>query len=455
MIYLLTFLMLSYATVNCMNQDFQKNETAIGAVAATVPNAPQAPNRLPIQTKIMYAAVDLVSKTARPLEQFIPLLELQTLIAQYASSWVPYRVVHTYGELSYLDPAHIYFSESEDSLITIERETKNYENNYFHTKVNIKTKQVLHKQPVELRHYSKLSFYGNFLVHFPPWRQNSHVSVTSVDGKTSRQWYQDPLYEQSLSSCSSEKTPLVAYGTYGEIRTCNIETGKLSKINMSGFFTDEMAISPDGKFLAANLRKRAGNTEKPYIAIFDSETSKLLVKITKEQISAEKVKLLFLPDSKTLIICDKTNVPFQGKIYFVNRETQKIKIFEPKHQFQICSMSCSPDGKLFATTSKSETAIWAHNSSESIELVQSIQHNTMSLKMLYHPAQIAFSPSGTYIAIGQTNYPESGIVTIWKNNANSILMGIDDEHEQNLFDQTMPIGERVKERIMVHKSGTK
>lgn len=450
--YVLLALTITIAALKAMEPTKEQDTQATGTHNLPIaPPAPDAPIRLSTTRKFLYAVQQIKAETAaRPLDQFIPIEGLRRLIAQYASVWVPYRTMSGYGVCSPYQPLDIHFSQFEDALITIEREDKNYDNYFFHTVRNIKTKEAVHRQPTTIYNYNapKLSFYGNYLVHFPGGGCGLFLSATTADGKINKQW-PDKLPIQTYSSCCSEKNPLVACGAWDVIVVSDIQTAKLQKLSTRGFYADAMAISPNGQYLAANLQKWCGpngaydkSPEKPYIAIFELPTGKL-VKINKDQISIHKAKFVFSPDSKTL-------VAYQKIIYFVNLENNAITTFDPKHQFATISMSYSQDGKLFATTTESETAIWGHNASGAIELVQSIEH-IKSCQNEYDPVKIAFSPLGKYMAIGQYNYRTPGVITIWKNNADVIIQGTDEANDQNLFDQAMPIGERVKERIIEDK----
>jgi len=328
------------------------------------PQAPDAPLRLPTRSKLMYAAA-AQAKVQRPLDQFIPIEDLRKLIAQYASEWVPYRTFNGYPSDSPYSPVDFCFSQTEDSLITIEPEVKNTDKykgkiKDFHTERKLKTKKAVQRQPIELCRHSKLSFYGNYFVNFPGDGMSSQINSSSLDGKINKQWPPEDFIVFTLSSCCSESNQLVACSGYDKIILSDIQTEKLQTFATTGFYALQMAISPNGQYLAAELQNWCGHNneydqapEKQYIAIFEIETGRI-IKISKKTIPVQQAKLFFSPDSKTLVVC-------QGRIYFVNLENNMIETFDPKHQFGAVSMSYSREGNMFATTSQSETAIWGRN----------------------------------------------------------------------------------------------
>lgn len=438
MIYLLTFLMLSCATANCMNPDVQKSETAIGAAAAVAPNAPHAPQCLPIQKKIMYAAAK--AKRERPLEQFIQPLELQTLIAQYACEWVPCRIIDEFITNTAYDPSDIKFSQAEDYIMSYKKKDPGQR---FHTKYELKTKKITDQQEVDLVPYSLLSYTGEEHIRFP--NGNNPFVIKNIGNKTTKKL--EPAnnrHRNVLCSASSARADFVVHGEWDWIVLADLKKLTLTEIPVKGYIVEQVALSPDGKYIAAFIRST--NNAK-YILLINHE-AKLHKTFEIGQLerssnrdshfSATTHGLYFSPNNTSLLI-------YGLEIYFVDIETSKITKHNPNHQGRVISISSIKDGTILATAAKmfdSEICIWKYNSSGTLDLIQTIEfadktHNN-------HVEKIVFSPSGKYLAIGSTQYGTNGAITVWKNNAEDILQIPDDVYDHTETQKILPLGDRVK-----------
>jgi len=430
-------------------------ETAESNSTPGTPDASNGPTQLHKRQKLIHGDSQIIEKQWNlegPLHAFMPIEDLRRLIAQYACEWV---FCHEFRCAAVpCGPTDFKFSQAEDCLITIE-DADHSDNNqtmrHMLTARNLKTKELVHKQPTQLGDLSKLSCYGEYLVNFPRNTvfSSQQFKVTALSNGTTQSWPENyNLPATHSSSCSDycdEKNSLIASGAWEKIFVSQIQTKEIRAFVAPGYMPGFVAISPNCTWLATHLYLR-GQTEptaEAYIAIFKIQTTEQISipcsKVPQHKTpshSHESYTLLFSPNSKTLVI-------YLNHIYFYNLETHEIKKFDPQCQVGIKSASFSHDGKLFATTNESETVIWSIDSSGQLKCIQSIEHNIQCQNKTEY-IKIALSPSGKYMAIEQYNYAQQGVIALWKNNGEDLVNGSDEEYNQSTDNRALPLGEQVK-----------
>lgn len=153
-----------------------------------------------------------------------------------------------------------------------------------------------------------------------------------------------------------------------------------------------IAFSPDGKTLASGAFRsvRLWSTDAP---------EKMLREITKPFIGRQTA-LHFLADGKRLLAAD--SIPSQlGRLHEITLDPEKVVTFDTAHRDSIFSITLSPDGKQYATTS-----------ADKLITVRDTKDNHIVTRLEGHTGYVltaVFSPEGKRIASGG----DEGEVKVW------------------------------------------
>ncbi len=202
------------------------------------------------------------------------------------------------------------------------------------------------------------------------WRPNRIEPVTTLSNESFPFGY---LAELSFAPTSS----LLAAGSEHGIQLWDINTNSCMRIGTEGQRRDLVAISPDGRYLAA------GNTSDAIVELWENAADSEKPKWRREKQQCEQ--LVFSPDCTLLSVVDWRN----DEVMILNSETGELvtKLSSP----QCWAAAFAPDGRHLAIGQLDDVQIWECATWSRHHLLQGNLSTTTS---------VAYSPDGSLIASG-------------------------------------------------------
>lgn len=392
---ILAFLLCLFSiTLHCQNQ------------ATPISSTTHAPNTaVQAQEKLINAA-QVIKQTNQEdisyLKEYLPILELRKLIAEYALEWKPYREFSQYGfthsgNHDTTDGSDIQFSDDESRVITI-GSNGSYPT---HNSYDIQTQAIIQRP---LHHTGLSQCAKNILVNFPDGETtNFRVSDLQQPEQTSS-WQQNTgdLLQPALSTTVSRNGEWAAYGTYDKIYILNIRDKSITQHALADryYFTNQIASSPNGKYLAAVLFPYGGinfGTRPNYIHIYEIivETNNKLSLKTIARLTGTDISRLTAQTPKFDLVFSHTNTTLIIASHIFDLKTKKLAEREFGDPRLTVSTSYSQDQTLCALATEGNISLW-HNLNGT-HLIQKIEHREWPRVKI---KKVSVSPTGRYIALG-------------------------------------------------------